>query len=58
MNSSVGIATGYVLEGRAPIPGGYKRFFSTPRRPDGLWAIPAYPMGTANSLPGGKAART
>jgi hypothetical protein len=36
-NSSVGIATGYVLDGRDSISGKGKRFFSTPQRPDWLW---------------------
>jgi hypothetical protein len=47
--SSVGIATGYGLDGRGLIPGGGKRFFSTPKRPH------SYPMGARGSFPGGKA---
>jgi hypothetical protein len=44
-NSSVGIATGYRLDGRGSIPGRGKGFFSTPQRPDGptqsrkLWLL-------------------
>jgi hypothetical protein len=33
-DSSVGIATGYWLDGQGSIPGRGKRFFSTPQRPD------------------------
>jgi hypothetical protein len=40
--SSVGIATGYGLEGRDSIPGGRKRFFSTPQCPDELWGSPNF----------------
>jgi hypothetical protein len=35
---SVGIATGYGLDGRGSISGGGKRFFFTPHRPDRVWA--------------------
>jgi hypothetical protein len=34
---SVGITTGYGLDGRGSISGRVKRFFSTPQRPDRLW---------------------
>jgi hypothetical protein len=55
--SSVGIATGNGLNGQGSIPGREKKCFSTPQRPDGLWALTtSYPMGTKGSFPGGKAA--
>jgi hypothetical protein len=38
LESSVGIATGYGLDGRGLIPGRGKRFFSIPQRSDCLWA--------------------
>jgi hypothetical protein len=48
-DSSVGIATGYGLDGRgvvARVPVGARIFYS-PRRPDRFWGHPAsYPMGT------------
>jgi hypothetical protein len=44
---SVGIATGYEMDDRGSIPGRGKSFFSSPQRPDLLWAYPAsYSMGT------------
>jgi hypothetical protein len=36
MDSSVRTATGYWRDGRGSIPGGNKRFFSTPQSPDRL----------------------
>jgi hypothetical protein len=38
---SVGIATGYRLDGGRSIPGRDKRFFSSPLRPDQLWDPPS-----------------
>jgi hypothetical protein len=59
--SSVGIATGYGLDGRGVgvrVPVG-SRTFSSPRCPDRLWAHPtSYPMGTGGSFPGDKTAGT
>jgi hypothetical protein len=56
-DSSVGIATGYRLDGQGYIPGREKKSFSTPQHPDWFWAHPAsYPVGTGVSFPGGKAA--
>jgi hypothetical protein len=46
--SSVGIATGYGLDGRDFIPERCKIFFSTPQRPGRLWG----------SFPDGKMAET
>jgi hypothetical protein len=63
---SVGLATG-LQAGRSgfggSIPGGDWDFFSSPPRPDRLWAHPAsYPMGIGggggSSFPGSKAAAT
>jgi hypothetical protein len=58
--SAVGIATADGLDDRRSefdSRRGWK-FFSSPPRPDRLWAHPAsYPMGTGGSFPGGKAAR-
>jgi hypothetical protein len=52
-DSSVGTVTGYKLDGLGSIPGSV-RFFSSPQRPDRLWAHPAsYPMGTGGSFPEG-----
>jgi hypothetical protein len=39
-DSSVGIATGYGLDGLGSIPGMSKRFLSPSRRPDRLWTPP------------------
>jgi hypothetical protein len=39
-DSSVGIETGYGLDGLGSIPGRSKRDFFTPQRPDRLWAPP------------------
>jgi hypothetical protein len=53
-DSSVGIATGYGLDGQGSIPVSGKRFFSPPQLPDRLWAYPAsYSMGTGVSFSGG-----
>jgi hypothetical protein len=38
---AVGIAMGYVLDGRGSIPSRGKIFFPTPQHPDWLWAHPA-----------------
>jgi hypothetical protein len=58
-DSSVGIATGYELDGRGVgvrVPVG-SRILSSPRRPDRLGVHPtSYPMGTGTYFPGGKAA--
>jgi hypothetical protein len=58
-NSSVGIATGYRLDGRGVgvrFPG-EARFFSSPRRPDRLWGPPSLlSNGYRGSSPRGKAA--
>jgi hypothetical protein len=40
-DSSVGIAKGYVLDGRGSIPGRSKRFLSAPQHPDQLWGLPS-----------------
>jgi hypothetical protein len=40
-DSSVGIVTGYGLDGRILIPGRGKRFLSTPQCPDRLWGPPS-----------------
>jgi hypothetical protein len=57
-DSSVGIATGYGLDGRGVgvrVPVG-SRIFSSQHSPDHFGTHPAsYPMGTRSSLPGGKA---
>jgi hypothetical protein len=37
---SVGMTTGYGLDGRDSIPGTGKRFFSIPQRTDWLWGPP------------------
>jgi hypothetical protein len=37
LNNSIGIVTGYELEGRALIPSRDKRIFFIPQRPDRLW---------------------
>jgi hypothetical protein len=42
LHSSVGIATGYKMDGRRSIPGSGKRFFFPPQRPDRLWAPPSF----------------
>jgi hypothetical protein len=56
-DSWVNIEMGCWLDGRVSIPGSGKRFYSTPQRPDRLWAHPSTsPMGTGGSFPGGKAA--
>jgi hypothetical protein len=36
--SSVGVATGYMVEGQGSIPGRRKRFFLVSERPHRLWA--------------------
>jgi hypothetical protein len=41
-DSSVGIETGYKMDGAGSIPGRDKRFFSTPQRPNQLRARPVY----------------
>jgi hypothetical protein len=49
-------ATGWMMGGSSPSRGW--EFFSSPPRPDWLWALPAsYPMGTRGSFPEGIAAR-
>jgi hypothetical protein len=40
-DSSIGIATAYRLEGRDPISGRFKRFFSSSQHPDCLWIPPS-----------------
>jgi hypothetical protein len=40
-DSSVGIVTGYRLDGRGLFPGRAKKFISTPQRPDRLWGSPS-----------------
>jgi hypothetical protein len=59
-SSSVGIVTCYGLVSRHSIPGRGKGLFCTPQRSDWLCeAHPvSYPMGTGDSFPKGKAART
>jgi hypothetical protein len=49
-DSSLGVATGYEVDGRGSIPGRSKRFFSTPRCPDRLWA--SYAVDMVFFLPG------
>jgi hypothetical protein len=39
--SSVGITTGYGLDGRGSIPGRGKGFVSSPQGPDRLWDLPS-----------------
>jgi hypothetical protein len=52
-----GVATGYGLDGQVSILGRGTRFFSTQRRPDGLWGPPNFPSnGYLGLLPGGKVA--
>jgi hypothetical protein len=41
-DSSVGLATGYGLDGRGSFPGRGKRFVSSPQRPDRLWGPPSH----------------
>jgi hypothetical protein len=38
-DSSVGIATGYGMDGGGSIPGRGKIFFLTPQRPEQLWGL-------------------
>jgi hypothetical protein len=52
---SVGIATGYRLDGPGSIPG-RARSFSTAARPALGSTPPPHPVGTGGSFPGGKAA--
>jgi hypothetical protein len=60
LDSAVGITTGYELDDQGVgirVPVG-SRVFSSPRRPDRLWAHPAsYPMRTGSSSPGVKRPR-
>jgi hypothetical protein len=57
LDSSVGTAMGYGMDGWVSIPGRDKRFFCTPQRPDRLWGHPAsYTIGIGGSFPGGKVA--
>jgi hypothetical protein len=42
-HSSVGIATGYGLDGRGSIPNKAKGFLSSPQRPDRPWDPPSLP---------------
>jgi hypothetical protein len=57
ITSTVDIATGYGLDDRGVgvrVPVG-SRIFSSPRRPDRLWAHPAsYTMGSGGFAPGAK----
>jgi hypothetical protein len=56
-DSSVGVATGYGLDGLRPIHDGRKRFFSLPQRLDQLWGPHSLlSNGYGGSLPLGKAA--
>jgi hypothetical protein len=41
LDSSLGIATGYGMDGRGSIPGRGKSFFSTPQRPEQFWDLPS-----------------
>jgi hypothetical protein len=52
-NSTVGIATGYGLDGSSSVLGRGKRFISTSQRPDRLWGPPSL-LGE-ESFPGVKA---
>jgi hypothetical protein len=55
--SSVGIATGYELDGRGSLHGRGKKFFSLHNVQTGSRIHPVfYPMGIGDSFPGGKAA--
>jgi hypothetical protein len=46
-NCSIGITTGYGIDGQATIPGRCKILFLTSQGPERLWGHPAsYPMGT------------
>jgi hypothetical protein len=50
LDSSVGTAMGYRMEGRGSIPGRGTRFFSASHRQDRLWGYPAsYPLSTEAS---------
>jgi hypothetical protein len=54
---SIGIRAGFALDGQGSIAGRGDKFFSSPQRPDRLWAQPpSYTMDTGSSFPGGKAA--
>jgi hypothetical protein len=54
---SVGIATGYMLDGWGSIPGGSRDFSPFHSVQTGSGALPAsYPMGTGGTLSGNKAA--
>jgi hypothetical protein len=55
-NSSVGVATGYGLDGRGSIPRSGKRFFSSPQRPDWLWGSPSLLSNGYRRLSGDKTA--
>jgi hypothetical protein len=49
---TVGIATGYWLDGRGSFPGRDRRLFSTPHLPDRLWGPPSLlSMGTGGFSP-------
>jgi hypothetical protein len=52
---SVGIATGYGLDGCGSSPGRGMTFFFTPQHPYRLTHPASSPMGTGSSFPGGKA---
>jgi hypothetical protein len=53
--SSVGVATGYGLEGRSSIPGSLRDFFLLHRVQTGSGAHPTFhPMGTRSFFPGVK----
>jgi hypothetical protein len=56
-DSSVGIATGYGLDGPGAVPGG-ARFFSSPQCPDQLWGPPNLLLnGYLELFPWGKISR-
>jgi hypothetical protein len=49
----------YGLDNRDSIAGRFKRLFSSPQHPEGLWILPTLlSNGYQGIFPGGKAART
>jgi hypothetical protein len=52
IRSSVGVATGYELDGWGSIRGRGKSFFFTPQRPDRFWGPASYPMVLGALSPG------